>query len=67
VEITSALPVKSSYGPSCTLLIQATLQGELDEELAKHKGNQDEIKRLEKKHKKMTDELHVTLSVLNLT
>jgi structural maintenance of chromosome 4 len=32
----------------------------LDEELAKHKGNEDEIKRLEKQHKKGTDELHVS-------
>ena len=35
------------------------MQKELDEELAKHKGNEDEIKRLEKQHKKGTDELHV--------
>jgi structural maintenance of chromosome 4 len=26
--------------------------------LAKHKGNEDEIKKLEKQHKKGTDELH---------
>jgi len=39
----------------------------LDEELAKHKGNQDEIKRLEKQHKKKTDELHVALSIFDLT
>ena len=35
------------------------MQKELDEELAKHKGNEDEIKRLEKQHKNGTDELHV--------
>jgi structural maintenance of chromosome 4 len=35
------------------------MQKDLDEELAKHKGNEDEIKRLEKQHKKGTDELHV--------
>ena len=34
-----------------------TLQKELDEELAQHKGNEDEIKKLEKLHKKGTDEL----------
>jgi hypothetical protein len=31
----------------------------LDEELAKHQGNEDEIKRLEKQHKKGTEELQV--------
>jgi hypothetical protein len=40
-------------------LIKSTLQKELDKELAKHKGNEDEIKRLEKQHKKGIDELHV--------
>lgn len=44
---------------SWIVLIQVTLQTELNEELAKHKGNEDEIKRLEKKHKKGTDNFHV--------
>jgi len=40
------------------------LQKELDEELAKHKGNEDEIKKLEKLHKKGTDELQVTVIII---
>jgi structural maintenance of chromosome 4 len=32
--------------------------------LAKHKGNEDEIKKLEKQHKKGTDELHVCYTIL---
>jgi len=39
------------------------MQKQLDEELAKHKGNEDEIKKLEKLHKKGTDELHVMPSI----
>jgi structural maintenance of chromosome 4 len=39
----------------------------LDEELAKHKGNEDEIKKFEKQHKKGTEELKVLLSKTHLT
>jgi len=39
--------------------MKETVRKELDEELAKHKGNEDEIKKLEKLHKKGTDELQV--------
>jgi hypothetical protein len=65
VEITSILPQKSLYAlPHCVTGVnpKASLQKELDEELAKHKGNEDEIKRLEKQHKKGTDEVHVPTS-----
>jgi len=57
VHITTEVIVSTS--PCQQAKSQATIQKELDEEIAKHKGNEDEIKRLEKQHKKGTAELHV--------